>query len=55
MAPVFPSIPVIPRQFPGKHFICLHCSDPAYSDCTEGFGSSTLVDFENFLVFHFPF
>ena len=36
-------------------FLYLPCSGSACSDFTEGFGWSTLVVFENFLVFYFPF
>ena len=36
-------------------FLYLHCSGSAFSDCTEGSGSSILMVFEHFLVFDFPF
>ena len=37
------------------HFLYLHYSGCVCSNCTEDSGSSTLVVFENFLVFQFPF
>ena len=46
-------ISVVPGQFPHKHF--LYCPGSACSDFTEGYGSSTRVVSEKFLLFYFPF
>ena len=53
MAPVLAECKILLAFF--QVFLCLHYIDSAYTDCTEGSGSSSIVIFENFLVFCFSF
>ena len=58
---IFRQMPVfsdIVCQFPVSwqvHLLYLNCSGSAYADSTATSGGSTLVIFENFLVFYFAF